>query len=248
MTTQFWREWLEIKAQELNWSDNTVNGIRNRLFAIYAHSKPDLISDNPLEGVKPRKLAPKEVAVYELDQIRAILNAAWEHDRELVPFFAIAIFAGLRPESEIMRLEWKDVNFEEKWIRVNYDNKTQTKRFVPIFDNLMAWLIPWRDAFGPVTSHLTNFTKRRRNLTRGKYQSPLRTSPSMWTELAPYGHHVHDITRHTFGSYMDAATGHDRNKIKEWMGHSNFDTFEQHYRNARTNIEGADLLRIIPPT
>lgn len=248
LTTQFWRDWLKLKSKELNWSDNTVNGIRGRASTIYVHGMPDSVQVNPLEPIKPRKLPSTVVAVYEVEQIRALLNAAWEHDRGLVPYFAIAIFAGLRPESELMRLDWRNVDFEARHIQVNFDNKTQTKRFVPIQPHLLKWLSPWRNASGPVASNIVNFTRRRRCLTRGKYQSPKGVPEKEWKELVPYGHDaVHDICRHTFGSYMDVVTDHDRDKIKEWMGHADYHTYDQHYRNARTKEQGAEFIRIYPP-
>jgi integrase len=247
MTTDFWRSWLREKSTDRNWDNRTYNGIRSRLYSIYRHAIPDLISSNPIEGLKRRRVAPKAVLIYSVEQIQALLDCAWKHDREMVPFFAIAVFAGLRPQSELERLEWEDVNFEEGWIRVgaNYDNKTQTRRYVPIESNLLAWLEPWKSASGLVVPE-TNLTKRRRWITRGKYLAPPRTPEGDWAEVAPYGDHVRDITRHTYGSYMDAIY-RDRNKLKEWMGHTSFKTYDQHYRNARTEEQGKAFQAILPP-
>jgi integrase len=101
-----------------------------------------MVDKNPVDGLKRRKLRRKPVAVYSPEQVQVLLHSAWEHDREMVPFFAILIFAGLRPDedSEIGKLNWEDVNFQERWIRVGarFDNKTESKRFVPIEDNLLA--------------------------------------------------------------------------------------------------------------
>ena len=152
----------------------------------------------------------------------------------MVPFFAIAIFAGLRPDEkgEIYRLQWEDVNFKEGWIRVGFEeNKTDTKRFVESEPNLLKWLEPWKGAKGAVVPR--NFRRRRRNITRGKYQAGEGAPEEKWDELVPYGQEVRDITRHSYGSYYDAKY-RDRNRLKENMGHSSFSTYEQHYRNARS--------------
>ncbi|MEM7602434.1 MAG: tyrosine-type recombinase/integrase [Verrucomicrobiota bacterium] len=247
LNTQFWREWLQQKAEELHWGSSTYNSVRARIHSVYAFGIPDMVSVNPLEGVKKRKLETRAVPVYSIEQITALMNCTWEHDHEMVPFFGIAIFAGLRPGSELLKLQWEDVNFEKRWIRVaaEFDNKTQTRRFVPLEENLLAWLKPWEKAVGPVVPKV-NFTKRRRWITRGKYQSAPGTSEDQWTEVAPYGDHVRDISRHTYGSYTDSIYG-DRNKIKEWMGHTTFKTYDQHYRNARSPEEGQAFLEIFPP-
>jgi len=72
---------------------------------------------NPIRAIKHRKAPKHAKPVYKTDEVRRRLDCAWTHGRELVPYFAIAIFARVRPESAIERLQWDDVNFEEGWIR-----------------------------------------------------------------------------------------------------------------------------------
>ncbi len=176
-------------------------------------------------------------------------GCAWEHYREPVPYFAIAIFVGLSPDenSEITALTWEDFNLGEGWIRVaaNFDNKTETKRFVDIEPNLRLWLAPWTGRTGRVVP--SNLRTRRRWITRGKYQSPPGTPEKKWKQLVPFGKKERDITRHTYGSYLEARY-RDCNKVKESMGHSDFKTYEQHYRNARSPREAKAFWNIVPPS
>ena len=136
-----WQDWLDETAATRNWSDRTFNDVASLLSGIwkYALSK-ELVARNVIDGVQRRKVRKKAVAVYSVEQVEAIMNAAWEHDREMVPFFALAIFAGLRPDEngEIANLVWEDAQFDQGWIRVgaNFENKTETKRFVPLEENL----------------------------------------------------------------------------------------------------------------
>ena len=62
----------------------------------------------------------------------------------------------------------------------------------------------------------------------------------------PFGLQARDITRHTYGSYLEAKY-RDRNVVKENMGHTSFKTYEQHYRNARSPQEGERFWSIVPP-
>ena len=250
LTQDFWRDWLDETAEKRRWADRTFNDYRGLLWSLWNHAcTQELASKNPVEGILVRKIGKKKKAVYMIAQVRAVMNCAWEHDREMVPFFALTIFAGLRPDvdGEVGRLIWEDVNFEEQWIRVaaNFDNKTETRRFVPMEPNLLLWLKPWEEENGKVLPK--NFVKRRRYITRGKYQASPRTPASQWTELVPYGRHVHDITRHTYGSYLEAKY-RDRNVVKENMGHADFETYEQHYRNARSPRQGQEFWEIVPPS
>jgi integrase len=65
-------------------------------------------------------------------------------------YFALGAFTGMRT-SEIMRLDWADVNFERGHIIIAAEKtKTATRRLVPIQPNLMQWLIPYRDRSGHI--------------------------------------------------------------------------------------------------
>lgn len=251
LTADVWIKFFDDTSKAKRWGARTVNDKLSMLSSVWSHAViQGKAKRNPIEAVGRRKVNKKEVAVYSVSQVQKLMNCAWEHDREMVPFFSLLVFAGLRPDqrsSEIKNIEWEDVNFEERWIRVarNFDNKTQTKRFVKMEDNLHAWLLPWRGSKGRIMP--PNVVKRRRYITRGKYQSPSSTPEKDWSELVPYGLNVRDITRHTYGSYLEAKY-RDRNIVKENMGHTDFTTYEQHYRNARSPTEAEAFWSIYPPT
>ena len=43
--------------------------------------------------------------------------AVHEHTPDMVPYFAIALFAGLRPK-EAEQLDWENINFDKSTIKV----------------------------------------------------------------------------------------------------------------------------------
>ena len=84
---------------------------------------------------------------------RVCLSAS---DDEILPAVALGMFAGLRPESEIWRLDWSKIDFTRKQIDVeplatknNGDNASV--RWVEMPDNLIEWLLPFRRKAGPVS-------------------------------------------------------------------------------------------------
>jgi integrase len=105
-----------------------------------------------LEGVQnytARKLG--EIQIYTPDEMKLLLRKA---DKRLVPFLAIGAFSGMR-HAEIARLDWSEIELAdgagESFIEVRADKaKTQTRRLVPVKDNLKAWLMPHRKAAGKV--------------------------------------------------------------------------------------------------
>jgi len=71
-------------------------------------------------------------------------------DANLVPFLAIGAFTGLR-HAELLRLEWEDVRFAQRFVEVKAKKaKTAQRRLVPIQPNLQAWLAPYHAQTGPV--------------------------------------------------------------------------------------------------
>jgi integrase len=109
-----------------------------------------------LEGVQNytgRKLG--EISTYTADEMRRLIAAA---DDKILPMIVIGGFAGLR-HAEIARLEWQDIDMEEGFIEVKAENaKTDTRRIVPLKDNLKAFLSPLVKKSGKVVS-VVNTTK-----------------------------------------------------------------------------------------
>ena len=77
----------------------------------------------------------------------------------MLAYFAIAAFAGVRPD-EIRRLAWSDIDFAENHIRIAAEHsKTRTRRFVELEANLVEWLLPFRRQTGLVAPE-TAFPRR----------------------------------------------------------------------------------------
>lgn len=243
---EFWSRWLNETALAHGWSDGSFNAVAGMLSSVFEHGvRKGLITFNPAKGVKRRKVRRKARAVLTVDQAQSLMNAAWaEKDKAMVPYFALAIFAGLRPadtDSEISNLTWEDINWEEGWIRVgaDFDTKTETKRFVHIEDNLRAWLEPFKGRTGPVVP--MNLRRRR--------TAVIKAANVPWGKDED-GNDIRDISRHTYGSYLEAkyrGKGNAYAIICENMGHTSIQTYQQYYRNARTRAEGEAFWAIMPP-
>lgn len=114
-----------------------------------------------LEGVQNYTARKQgEIKIYTADELKQLLKKA---DKRIVPFIAIGAFAGLR-HAEIARLDWGEIELVdgtgESFIEVRADKaKTQTRRLVPVKDNLKAWLMPYRKNTGKVCE-FENMTKQ----------------------------------------------------------------------------------------
>ncbi len=99
-------------------------------------------SENPVAGLdKPPERPPDTVDIFSPAEAEAVLRAAYEREPRLVAYLAVGIFAGLRPQNELARLDWSDINLETGKITVTRStSKTDRVRHVEIQPNLRAWL------------------------------------------------------------------------------------------------------------
>lgn len=140
-------------AERTRRNHRDVIGFFNRWLVLcgYLHKGTDW-----LEGVQnysARKLG--KIIIYTAEEMRRLIAAA---DERILPMILIGGFAGLR-HAEIARLEWEDIDLEEGFIEVKAENaKTDTRRIVPLKENLKAFLLPLAKKHGKVIS-LANTTK-----------------------------------------------------------------------------------------
>src|SRR5271165_505899 len=102
----------------------------------------------PIKLSKERSRKMKAIHIVTPEQADLLIRHA---PAEVVPFFGIGLFAGLRV-SEIERLDWKHINFSERNIDLSwFPTKTLQPRFVPICDKLAGILEPFARAEGRVS-------------------------------------------------------------------------------------------------
>lgn len=105
----------------------------------------DLLDE--LDSVQLPKLKPSKTEIFTPDELREMFKHTREH---LIPWIAIAAFTGIRT-AEILRLDWKDVHLDRKFIEVTAQNaKTAARRIVPLCDAGIAWLRPFAQEQGRV--------------------------------------------------------------------------------------------------
>jgi integrase len=138
-------DWLA--AQKL--SPRGRNNIRQSIVTLFhfARSRHYLQKGQPTEADDVPKVKERggKIGILTPTELALLMKKA-PADARL--YFALGAFTGMRA-SEILRLEWSEVNFERGHITVAADKaKTATRRLVPIQPNLMQWLSPHRGRSG----------------------------------------------------------------------------------------------------
>ena len=177
----------------------------------------ELTKNNPFKNIAPKTRIYTEVSVLSCDEAKALLGASEAlYGSGLLPYTAITLFAGLRPDSEMRHLTWEAINLEDAEIRVTM-GKTRIPRTVDIPDNLVKWLRKC-DRSSPI--YPRNF-RRKWSKVRNKAGfkgGAAKTAQEKAQELGlkPW---VKDYTRHTAISYKVRQTG-DIHSTATWAGNS----------------------------
>lgn len=184
---------------------------------------------NPCENARLAKVAEPSRAVLTVEQAAHLLRSVEATDARALPYFAICLFAGLRPE-ECIRLRAEDVGVE--YIRLTGAiTKTSSARTVAIRPNLRAIL----DAH-PIAGNICHGLSADR--FRKVVQACIKASGIPWTP---------DIMRHSFASYEYERT-RDASATAAEMGHRGVDVFFKHYRGLVPPGSGAHYFAIFLPT
>ncbi len=177
-------------------------------------NKKKLVKGNPVDGLDPIPLDNDAPEIYSPKQVKAIMGACIDGDKprkEMLPYFALAFFGGIRPD-EIKRLGWGDIDLEEGVIHIRAAvSKTRTARFLEMPRNLRQWLATCPDRTGLVFPWSETSCRRWR-------------AEAYKTAGVPS---IQDGARHSMATYYLAL--HGRDETTELLGHSDKVLF-RHYK------------------
>jgi len=225
------------------WLDANTKSLASRsiylryLNVLFSYAlKRNYCSANPIEGIERPQVTLKPPGVFTVEQATSLLRAAVEKpDLDLIPYFSIGLFAGLRP-TEMTRLEWSHVRLDERVILVNADaSKTSQKRFVDISDNLFVWLSPIVKESGALAPRSLSVRVR-----------------EAWRKTKEYEHGkiekwLQDGMRHSYASYH--LTKHKNAPLTSLqMGHTSPQMLFNHYRNLVLAADAERYWTVTPAT
>lgn len=195
-------------------------------------------SGNPLEAVERPKIERGEVQIMDNAEVIGLLDAARKHfNGELVPYVTLFVFGGLR-HTEIKRLKWSKIDFEDGSIRVDDSAaKTRQRRIIEMprtgrkQPNLLAWLEPFRLKRKPFIG--TNWRTRFDTVKEAAGWGP---GGQPW---------VQDILRHTAISNHLAAGQHE-GRTATWAGNSP-NMIHRHYKGL-VKAKEAEVFWSLKPT
>lgn len=212
----------------------TRAGYRRALMAFFEWArKRDMVAENPVKDAEKPEAPPKLPGVLSAMETAAFFVALGVHAPELVPFWAVRAFAGVR-ESEALRMDWRMIDLTAGRITLPMTiTKTRDSREITIQPALAAFLTRHAKATGLVCS-LSPVARRWR------MRIALRAVPGL---LPP-----RNWARHSFATYHLLAFRHAGETAMQ-LGHKDDPAMlHAHYRGVGTEKEALAFWAIRPAT
>jgi integrase len=206
---------------ENNWQPVTKRGRLIDVRTMFAFGiKRKYVAQNPVEGVEWPKITHKPPGIFTVDEAERLMRAIEQHDRGLIPYSALILFGGMRPD-EAFRCRWEYasgdvINLPAGKAKLNH------RRLIEVRDlpTLKAWL-------GLGGDMPPKNLKRRLNAIREIAKVP-------WS---------HDVLRHSFVSY--AVPIHGISQTGLLADHSEA-ILKRHYRELVTRADAKKFWSILP--
>jgi len=185
--------------------------LRSRLSTLFKFAvRRGYRTDNPCDRLESITAPHKSPDVFALKEVEKCLAWLMSNPRSLA-WFVLSTFCGLRPE-EAEQTTWKDINFEENWVRVEAQTtKVRQRRVVYPLPMAMKWLKLAKKKKAALPLSLKKRTK-----DRIKLRSVL--GWEAWKQ---------DVTRHTAASMWLAHCG-SAATVATALGHSE-SVLRRHY-------------------
>jgi integrase len=215
------QEWILSRCERGEKGD--ARGLTRTTKALFSFAvSKNYLPENPMKKKTPLSKISKP-SVLEDNHWRSLVLTALETQNhknsnrgepiDLLACVTLGLWCGLRPEAELKRLDWSDVNIDEGFVNIHDDWKVKIGRLVTIPDCAKELLKKCTTQKGAVVNP-KNFRKR--------WEWLRKTADVMdaWDS---------DIMRHTYASMHYGLNG-DKQKVINELGHCN-NSMLRHYIN-----------------
>jgi site-specific recombinase XerD len=198
-----------------------------------------VIAVHPMLDMDRPQIAYAIPGILSCAQFKVLLTTAETEFPDLLPFLALAGFAGIRRAEMVKQyaagqvLQWSDIDFGKRLITVRDGvakatrRKLGNRRFVPMEHALVSWLAPYRQDNGAVVA-ISDAAFRRR---MKKLHAATKLTPDQ------------NALRHSFASYWLARSENGVGALSKHMGNSE-SVCRRHYLETLTPEEGKQWFAI----
>jgi integrase len=223
-------------------------GTRNRYLRILRAAfnlaiKRGYTKTNPVSKMDFAVLPSRSIRIFSNQQIEGFLRTSLESEIEMLPYFALGSFAGLRVGGGVLsKLLWSDIKLTESkpTIVVRPEiSKTGKRRLIPISDNLKLWLSEYIERKG--VDPLWDM-----KVIRLPYGTLRKVRKRIFEKVSPNKQWIPAGLRHSFTSAMiNSGKGIDETCLE--LGHQGSPTMLfNHYYLAMPTEQATAYWQIVP--
>jgi integrase len=226
----------DLAAVYSRFPDSSRNAAIRNLRPIFSHAvREGYIEKNPMMSHDKIDIPNSEVEIFDNATVKTYLNDVLEHDLDMLPYFALCTFAGIRPEEEMVLLKWSNVDWEEKTITVPAEvSKTHQGRDVPIPENALEWLNAYREKGGKLRGFMT--PQLTREGIRNRRLKMVERTGIEW---------VTDGMRHSWASNWEKIN-RDIGQLRQLSGHRDVASLHKHYIRSVKQTDAEAFWQIRP--
>ena len=203
-----------------------------RILFNYAVERGYLKSSPMIGKLSAPKLQKPEILGEEQWRQLILTAVATDQDLDLLAYVILTLYMGLRPESEVKRIGWKNINFKtgKLFIADNETGKSDLGRTLEIPQVALDLLSRCKRRKGLI---ITSDYKHRRNWDKLREMAGFIVRNKKG-QIAK-NHWVPDIARHTAGTMVYAKT-QSKEAVRSFLGHTN-DVTMRYYVNHGENLD-----------
>jgi integrase len=207
--------------------------------------KRDYIANNPINKMDFEQVTKGETQIFPASVAQAILDDCLQNDLELLPYRVFGFFCGVRPDGELPRLDWADIDVKDKILKLRAEiTKKKRLRFVDISENAIAWLNAYSLAGGSEKGRVAPFTEAELRKHHRDNWARVAGSDEDGKPKLPW---IQQGMRHSYCSYWLAEHG-DIDALVIQSGHDDQQVMWNNYYRATTKQEAAKFWSIVPPS
>jgi integrase len=227
----------ELESILARMSGGARNTAMRSLRAVFRFGiKRGVLAADPISRLDFAERPRKEVEIVSVEHVSKMLTHALENELDLLPFLALGFFCGIRPDGELQRLLWSDIDFADNVLTIRSAvSKTKRRRFVDLSENAKSWLEQYQARGGTIEGPIVRLTPQQ-----------LRTRRRANRAAAGMASWPHQGMRHSFCSYW-LAKHEDINRLVLLTGHDDPDTMWRHYHRGTKKADAEKFWAIQPP-
>jgi integrase len=206
--------------------------------------KRDYLTSNPVAKLDFEEVTKGDTEIFEPATIQAILDDCLKHDLQFLPYRVLGFFCGIRPEGELSRLEWQDVDLDAKQVTLRAEiTKKKRKRWIDLSDNGVAWLQAYQKHGGRMRGRVAPWTSGElRDHHRGNWTRVV----GVTEKGKPKRRWIQQGMRHSFCSYWLVAHDNDVDTLVVQSGHESKEVMWNSYYAAATKKDAEKFWKIEP--